>query len=147
MGAAADSLRSMADDVAALPTAIVTDAAADVDRLARAAAAAAGFATMSGLGAELATTPTFIEGTKEASADVEGTPAGAWAIVNSGTKPHAVAPRMKKALAGGLGHPVRGPVKTKRGMAGRHVWRNAVAPQLDDLLAGVAERHLDEVVS
>lgn len=70
------------------------------------------------------------------SATIVGTPAGPWAMRESGVKPHVIAPH-GEALAGDLRHPVSIPVRHP-GFAGEHRWTHTVE-QADPELARLAE--------
>lgn len=65
----------------------------------------------------------------QAAAVIRGVPAGAWSILESGARPHVIAPRRRnrnRVLYGrGLRHPVTGPVRHP-GVRGRRTWRRVV---------------------
>lgn len=59
------------------------------------------------------------------SVTMNGTPAGFWTWRETGVKPHTIGPRRKRAMAGGLGHPIRGDV-LHPGYPGQHRWTRTV---------------------
>lgn len=67
-----------------------------------------------------------------ASIMMYGSPAGFWTWKESGASAHTIRPRRKKALAGGLGHPVRGPVRHP-GFAGQEAWTRTVAQAEEEI--------------
>ena len=69
-----------------------------------------------------------------ASVTMSGTPSGFWVWREQGIRAHMIRPRRKKALAGGLGHPVWGAV-LHPGVGGRGAWTKTVervAKELQD---------------
>ena len=71
-----------------------------------------------------------------ASVTMVGTPPGFWVWRESGIRPHMIRPRRKKALAGGLSHPVWGAVQHP-GVPGKQAWSKVAAR---------AERELHDAV-
>jgi hypothetical protein len=76
------------------------------------------------------------------AATIVGTPAGAWAMAESGAKPHAITPDAGSALAGGLSHPVSVPVRHP-GFAGEERWSHTVE-QANVELARLAQTLADQ---
>jgi hypothetical protein len=72
-----------------------------------------------------------------ASVTMKGTPSGFWVWKETGTRPHTIRPRRKKALAGDLGHPVWGAVHHP-GTSGKKAWTKTVER---------AERELQDTVN
>lgn len=77
-----------------------------------------------------------------ASVLMYGSPAGFWTWRESGASGHTIRPRRKLALAGALGHPVRGPVRHP-GFGGQQAWTRTVAQaeeEISDALDDLADR-------
>jgi hypothetical protein len=77
----------------------------------------------------------------QASATVYGTPAGPWAIAESGAKAHTITPH-GRALGGALRHPVNEPVRHP-GQAGEDRWTNTVT-QAEGELTRLAQELADQ---
>lgn len=81
-------------------------------------------------------------GDDTATFTVAGTPAGPWAMRESGVRPHTIAPEGRGALAGGLSHPVTVPVRHP-GFAGEHRWTHTTeqaGPELARLASVLADK-------
>lgn len=61
----------------------------------------------------------------QTNVSLAATPAGPWAIINTGTKAHVIRPRRKRVLAADRGD-IIGVYADVRGVTGRHYWDTAV---------------------
>lgn len=80
-----------------------------------------------------------------ATAELVGVPAGAWALLESGARPHRIGTARGPVLYGrGMAHPVRGPVQHP-GARGQGTWTRTIAQAprvLEDVTAAELARIL-----
>lgn len=147
MGAAGASLRVQANAIRQAPAAALAEAGAAVEQIAaQVGGSVAPRGVKAGGGrAALVARSTVTAGTGAATCHVQGEPAYGWAWLTYGTAGHVITPREGGALAGGLRHPVRGPVHHP-GAGGRNAW-GRVAAEAAEAVPPILERAVSEAVA